>query len=85
MDHAETLLPFLEAELGRVACSEVRLVEVTKERDAAFERGLDVIWCDAEAARRALFVLPSHAGDDATWLALQLIGRTRLGRERRDP
>ena len=82
LEQFERIAAFLEVELGRLDCRHVRLIEVTEEREATFERGPDVLRCDAEGARRTLFVLRNRAGDDITWLAIR--GISRGGRTERE-
>jgi len=65
----------IEAQLERLACREVMLVDVTGFGEVCFERGLEVIWCNATAALRSLVDLTDLAGDESSWSALQQRGR----------
>jgi hypothetical protein len=75
MPRKESALTAIGAQLDRLACREVMLVDVTAYEEACFERGLDVIWCNATTALRSLTDLPDRCGDDATWIALRQRGR----------
>ena len=77
---AEKLFESIVDDIDRLACEEVVLLRV-KGGTAEFKRGNQRLCCQAKVALRVLFLLPYHAGDDATWWALAL---EQLGCEEAD-
>ena len=68
----------IQSELKRLGCRAVRVTFVNAEAGVIFVLGDEALTCTFTVAHSRLLRLASFCGDEATWDALQEVGRKGL-------